>query len=317
MTAIDHEQQERQQQDRRDLERMAIREQHGVILRHQAVDAGMRKQQIDRRVRRGQWVSGPTRDTLILASSSNDPLAQLYAATTSPGAIAWADSSLALRDLGGHPPRPIVATARRRSSTHVDYRVTQDWDRLPVSTRHGIPTASLEIALATIAADRSKRVVDDVIDEALRRGLTTWTRVQAAIEQFLEVRRPGSRLLRQILADRGHDAATPLSIWSRDVGERLERSGLPHPKYEYRVMNNAGYLVAQVDLAYPELKLAIELDSIRYHLNLEAFNTDHRRDSDLAQCGWLVARFTWRQFTEDWPWMLKSIKAHRGLAVVR
>lgn len=78
---------------------------------------------------------------------------------------------------------------------------------------------------------------------------------------------------------------------------------------EHRVLDQSQHLVAQVDLAFVEEKVAIELDSVSYHLNREAFETDRRRDADLAQQGWRVLRFTWDQCTKDWPWVAKTVRA--------
>ncbi|MEZ5340805.1 MAG: DUF559 domain-containing protein [Acidimicrobiales bacterium] len=75
------------------------------------------------------------------------------------------------------------------------------------------------------------------------------------------------------------------------------------------MLDEAGALVAQVDLAYPSAKYAIELDSVAYHLNREAFIEDRRRDAALARVGWLVRRFTWEQFRNEPELVLATIRA--------
>ena len=70
-------------------------------------------------------------------------------------------------------------------------------------------------------------------------------------------------MLREVLDSRMPDSGVPLSKWSRLVGRLLVNdAGLPEPVYEYRILDPSGALIAQVDLAYPEAKVAIELDSI-------------------------------------------------------
>ena len=100
----------------------------------------------------------------------------------------------------------------------------------------------------------------------------------------------------------------PLSVWSRKFVRALDDAGLQRPEMEWRVLRD-GYLVAQVDLAYPELRYAVELDSIAFHLNREAFEDDRRRDADLAAVGWLVRRFTWNQFEHRFPWVVGVIRS--------
>jgi hypothetical protein len=50
----------------------------------------------------------------------------------------------------------------------------------------------------------------------------------------------------------------------------------------------------RIDLAYPELMIAIELDSWKYHggHNLTAFTDDRARKNDLIALGWAAPSFT-------------------------
>ncbi len=49
----------------------------------------------------------------------------------------------------------------------------------------------------------------------------------------------------------------------------------------------------EVDFAWPESKLVIELDSWEYHRTRAAFEGDRRRDRRLVAAGWRVIRVTW------------------------
>ncbi len=88
----------------------------------------------------------------------------------------------------------------------------------------------------------------------------------------------------------------PLSEWSRMVADLLEASGLPRPAFEHRVEGRDGEFVAQVDLAYPSVRLAIELDSVRWHFNRVSFAEDPRRRNALFMAGWTVLTFTWDDY---------------------
>lgn len=50
--------------------------------------------------------------------------------------------------------------------------------------------------------------------------------------------------------------------------------------------------VARVDFAYPEAKLAIEIDGYRWHAGNDAWQRDRRRNNELSRLGWTVLRFT-------------------------
>ena len=88
------------------LEERARRYNHGVIDRADAIAAGLTVSQIDRRVRRGQWVTSGFRRRLILADMWHDPLAHLASAVQGLTGVAWRRSGLALHGVVGHPPKP-------------------------------------------------------------------------------------------------------------------------------------------------------------------------------------------------------------------
>ncbi len=58
---------------------------------------------------------------------------------------------------------------------------------------------------------------------------------------------------------------------------------------------------SRIDLAYPELMIAIELDSWEYHgrNNLTAFTDDRAKKNDLIAKGWAAPSFT-ESMTDDY-----------------
>jgi very-short-patch-repair endonuclease len=70
----------------------------------------------------------------------------------------------------------------------------------------------------------------------------------------------------------------------------IRRGGLPAPVAQFRITDPDG-LVARVDLAYPELKLAIEYDGM-WHGERRAFLDDRRRLNRLLAAGWVVLHVT-------------------------
>ena len=80
------------------------------------------------------------------------------------------------------------------------------------------------------------------------------------------------------------------------VEDLLVDAGLARPRLEFRACAADGEFLAQVDLAYPVHRVAIELDSVRYHLNRESFVADPRRRNRLTIAGWTVLSFTWDDY---------------------
>jgi hypothetical protein len=69
----------------------------------------------------------------------------------------------------------------------------------------------------------------------------------------------------------------------------LVDAGLPEPEPEYPW---AGYFL---DLAYPDVRVAIECDGKAGHLNARSFEEDPVRNNALLLDGWLVLHVTWQR----------------------
>ena len=70
----------------------------------------------------------------------------------------------------------------------------------------------------------------------------------------------------------------------------LRRGGLPAPEAQYRVFDAEGF-VARVDLAYPDLRLAVEYDGA-WHGAPGELARDRRRLNRLTAAGWRVVFVT-------------------------
>jgi very-short-patch-repair endonuclease len=68
--------------------------------------------------------------------------------------------------------------------------------------------------------------------------------------------------------------------------------GLAEPVQQHRVTLLGRR--CRIDLAYPELKVAIEVDGWDHHRTRTAFDADRARENDLVAAGWRVLRFTSR-----------------------
>ena len=79
------------------------------------------------------------------------------------------------------------------------------------------------------------------------------------------------------------------------------------------VVENVGRFVARVDFAYPDPRLAIELDGFRSHGQRKTFDQDRTRQNQLVLLGWTVLRFTWSDLTDRGD----SVAATLGAALVQ
>lgn len=273
-----------------EVERIAAK-QHGVVTRDQALGAGMSASTVDRRVRAGLWVG------------SGHP--GVYVVHPRSGAAGWRQR-LCAAVLGG--PAETVASHRAAAVLH-GLREGQEIElTVPPGARHGalahqgVVLAAQRTTIDSIAVTRVERTLVDLasvvgdnavelaVEAALRHGLTTVERVEAQVGG-----RRGSERLRRVLARRsgGRPCGSDLAM---RVIQLLRAAGLPEPVREYEV--RVGKDRYFIDLAYPERRLAIEIDGRESHDAPAAFQHDRTRQNRLVLMGWTVLRFTWADVTQ-------------------
>ena len=65
----------------------------------------------------------------------------------------------------------------------------------------------------------------------------------------------------------------------------------------------------KIDVAFPELKIAIETDGWAFHSDPDAFRRDRKRQNYLILQGWRVLRFTWLDLVEYPQRVIAEIRA--------
>lgn len=104
---------------------------------------------------------------------------------------------------------------------------------------------------------------------------------------------PGLAALRELL---GHVRAGSHSHLELVGVRALLAAGLPPPQRQHEIRLAAGRL--HVDLAWPEVKLAVEFDGAAYHSGRDDWQRDLRRDAALVTLGWVVLRFSYADISE-------------------
>ena len=77
--------------------------------------------------------------------------------------------------------------------------------------------------------------------------------------------------------------------------------GIPRPDVNTRIEGE------EVDFAWPDTRLIVEVDGYAYHRSPIAFEDDRERDVKLVLAGWRVLRFTWTQLTTRPAWVARSV----------
>ena len=277
-----------------------FRKQYGLISRAQAFGAGMTRHQIQRELDARRW-RATALGVYLNTAVPETPHSRLLAACIAHGGLASHQAAAALYGIDGFRlvrPEIVVARGQARSAGSVRIHRSTQMDLAGLDVRDGIPCTGLARTLLDLAAVVSRKRLESALDCVLRQERLTYEDLYEVVVTHSRQGRNGLTRLRAVLDDRCGDGPVPLSDWSRWVSDLLVKSGLGRPALEYRVHDAAGGLLAQVDLAYPRRRLAIELDSVRWHHNRESFVSDRRRRNKLQAAGWDVLNFTWADYTD-------------------
>ena len=274
--------------------------QHGLVSRAEALAAGMTQHQIRGRVRTGRWVRA-TPGVYRSAAVAPTPRSRLLAACMAYDALASHRSAAALLAIDGYRldrVEVVVATGRVRRVPGVRLHYSSQMDLARTVVRDGIPCTDPARTILDLAGVVNRQRLDATIDAVLRDGMLRLRDLWAVLASHARPGRNGSAALRAALEARTVGGGVPLSDWSRMVADLLEESGLRRPLFEHRIEDESNSLVAQVDLAYPAERLAIELDSVKWHFNLKSFKEDPRRRNATMLAGWTVLTFTWDDYAK-------------------
>ena len=114
--------------------------------------------------------------------------------------------------------------------------------------------------------------------------LATIDHLRAAIDAG---RRPGIVALRDAVERIRPGSWSRLETWVRLI---LVDAGLPEPVLNYDAYDDFGRFLGCVDLAYPDLKIAIEYEGEHHWRSAEQFRRDIDRLDRLVEAGWRIVR---------------------------
>jgi len=160
-----------------------------------------------------------------------------------------------------------------------------------VTRTRSIPVTSRARTLVDLSGSMPIGELRRALEDSLRHGMSLDGLRRCA--NRLE-RAPGRRLkmVHLLLAERlpGYEPG------DSDLETRALRvlvgAGLPAPRQQQVV--RVGSRRFKLDLAYPDLRIGVELDGWSAHGGFAAFHGDRERDALLASAGWVVAHFSAR-----------------------
>ena len=150
----------------------------------------------------------------------------------------------------------------------------------------GIPTTSVTRTLFDLASVPPRSVVDLAIENALRRHLVTKAELEQTLIRLGRRGRPGTQEFRRSVELHLIDRRLTESEAELRLLRLIEGLGFPTPIPQFEIRDDDGHVVARVDFAYPELKIAIEYDSYAHHLGTDSHDRDGARRNTIVGLGW-------------------------------
>jgi very-short-patch-repair endonuclease len=265
-----------------------LREHDGVITLAQALRAGLSQDDIDYRVRSGQWLRC-ARGVYFADDRQFTDAARVRAAVWSYGVEGVASGLTAAwwHHLTQFAPDIVEVTVprERRRRMHPGTKLRRrDLDPREVIEVSDLRVTALPLTVIEAAVRRGGGA--KVMDTALQRHLELPELWKSHLNNKGRHGSPRARILLLAAGDGARSEAERL------LGKLLRQAGITGWKANFRV---AGY---KVDYGFPAATLALETDGWAFHSDAEVFHNDRIRQNALILAGWYVLRFTWLDLNE-------------------
>jgi very-short-patch-repair endonuclease len=275
--------------------RLLISRHDGVISLDQALEIGLSREAVRRRVASKQWFPMGHR-VYQDAAHQPGPRAELRAAMLSlgDGAVLVGEGAAWWWGLLEERPRTFEIAVERqrrpRPGTSLVRRTVPAADRTVVK---GIRVTTPVPSVLDAAVGLGLVGGAALFDTALQRRRVTLDGLRHG--RLRRSGRPGARLLDRLMALADGGAVSE--------AERLTHEHLAAGAIVGWVANLPlevrGFGRAVVDIAFPEQKVIVEIDGWAYHRGRRAFLLDGPRQTALTAAGWVVVRTHWHELTTE------------------
>ncbi len=182
---------------------------------------------------------------------------------------------------------PGIGRARRRGVRYYRTAALGDDER---TVMDGIPVTTPARTLVDIAGILGVREIEQAVATAERERLISAHELAGLPERYPN--RRGMAALRGVLRELAEPAFTR-SPAERAAVELFVDAGFPRPH------TNVPYGLFELDIFWPELGVAVEIDGWTHHSSRSRFDADRRKGLWLESRGIEVIRLSWRQITRE------------------
>jgi predicted transcriptional regulator of viral defense system len=284
------------------------RAQHGVLARRQLLALGFSSREIERRIQRGRLYP-VARGVYSVGTKALSPKGRWMAAVLACGKSACLShrSAGALYGICEERNGVVEVSVRRRGKIERPGIRVRSRPSLPsqdVGTLHRIPITSPVQTLIDLSTELPTKHLARAVNEADKLEVILADDLRLQLDAYAGV--PGAKRLAALL-DKDTFVLTQ---------EELERLFLPIAREVGLPLPVTGEIVNgfEVDFFWPELKLVVETDGLRYHRTPAAQAKDARRDQAHTAAGYARLRFTHWQVKYERPYVKRILgeTASRG-----
>lgn len=276
------------------IARIAAR-QHGVFTRAQALAEGATPKMIRGRVELGLWL--PVHRGVFRIGGAPAALhTRVMAACLATSATAACRTAALLWGMPAPEPsgvEVVVAHGTRRTRNGITVYQATTLMHHDVVRLHEIPVTSPARTLIDVAGVLSEPQLEYALDDALARGLVKLARVEHRLDQQSLAGHRGAGTLRRLVAAYAPATAASGSHLAQSFLRLFRRLGLPEPVPEMPVLLLDGRVI-HVDFGYPAERVAVEIQSRRWHTGRRKTEEDLGRENELELAGFRLVHLVER-----------------------
>jgi len=284
-------------------------ERHGVISVAEATHLGLTRGRRRAAIGRGEWLR-PLANVLVAAGAPPTWRQRAAIAVTASGGVLSHRAAAHLHSLDGIPEPAIEVTVPASCSWRHDGTIVhraQSMDRADVLEVDGIDVTSSARTLVDLGAVVDADTVEQVLDDALRRGVSPqW--IAQTLDRLARPGRSGTGTLRRVLERPDRRGPLPDSVFERLVERICVAAGLPAPERQVEVRDETGRVVGRIDVGWPERRIGVEGHSRRWHSGTLRGERDRVRDNRLTALGWELLYASWSD-TEHPEALMRDVRA--------
>jgi very-short-patch-repair endonuclease len=279
--------------------RLAARN-HQILSREEALRAGLSPRAIGSRVGSGRWrIVYPNAYFIGQGAATWKSRVAAAVAWAGEGAVASHASAAQLLGFGASTQAVCITSARRINSRH---GIEVHWDPdLAAEARvraENIRVTPADRTIVDLCARMSRPEAVALIERAVRSGRVTLDKLarRAELPGVSGRRAAGTATLQWALQHR-----FALGVTDSELENMFIRLARKHrlPAVHHHVVYDGSRRVAELDFAYLDAKVNVELDGDAFHADAVSVAADKERDAHLAALGWVVIRVTYWQLVHE------------------